>query len=111
MHSFVHRTRSRFQNSSTEYGLISCHQTSSLTTEDINLMFIEPISTMFQNVFVPPSPDFRSNSQDTHDRLTVQRFWLLVHQNAHCLCKLRLDRSLNIMSRIASVDFLQDMIL
>ncbi|KAK3841525.1 MAG: hypothetical protein J3R72DRAFT_491418 [Linnemannia gamsii] len=88
----------------------------SLATGDINSMFAilsdeQPIPTMFQNVFVAPSPDFKPNSQDTHDRLTVQRFWLLVHQNAHCLCKLRLDRSLNIMARIASVDFLQDMIL
>ncbi|KAG0374087.1 hypothetical protein BGX24_010851 [Mortierella sp. AD032] len=88
----------------------------SLATGDINSMFTilpdeQPIPTMFQNVFVAPSPDFKPNSQDTHDRLTVQRFWLLVHQNAHCLCKLRLDRSLNIMARIASVNFLQDMIL
>ncbi|KAG0275659.1 hypothetical protein BGZ95_008528 [Linnemannia exigua] len=89
----------------------------SLATGDVNSLVTiltneQPLlSPVFQNVFVAPSSDPKPNPQDAHDRLTVQRFWLLVQQNSQCLCKLRLDRSLNILSRIASVDFLRNMIL
>lgn len=72
-----------------------------------NPLFLSPL---FEGVFVPSPLEARSRAQDYQDRLTVQRFWLLVQQNASTLQKLRLDRSLNILARITSVDFLREMV-
>ena len=59
---------------------------------------------------MPGSLEARSSAQDCQNRLTVQRFWLLVQQNAGALKKLRLGRSLNALVRIVSVDFLREMV-
>ncbi|KAF9126688.1 hypothetical protein BG015_004654 [Linnemannia schmuckeri] len=68
------------------------------------------LSPLFEGVFVPSSLEIWSGAQGCQDRLTVQRFWLLVQQHAFTLQKLRLDRSLNVLARIASVDFLREMV-
>ncbi|KAF9919487.1 hypothetical protein FBU30_010967, partial [Linnemannia zychae] len=69
------------------------------------------LSPLFNGVFAPRLLTATFDSQSTQDRLTVQRFWLLVIQNSKTLCKLRLHRSLNVLARIGSVKFLRNTIL